>query len=266
MRLSVVAVAFVVLAGGCAVDVKDRFRSEPTVSVATTEAPDETTEVDGEETTTETTLAISLRAVPVPAQAVLDAPERISVLGRPVDMVATLAWEQTWVEDRFELAFEADARLELTLLRVNELVRLGIIEEDDPVDPLVRWYSVVGTVRHDLVDSSCVAGVATADCEITFVTDGAVNGLASRSEDIVNIALRWDTLGRGDAEAVPAIGIQYRGVNGFIVSEERNVLRVSLERTRFINGPGTVVGVGPEGSVSLRAGDATGRLEVVDVD
>lgn len=265
VRLVVVALAFAALAVGCDVQVKERFRTESTVPSDTTLVDDEADAEDGTAITS-TTLVSSLRGVPIPSEALVDVDEKVSVLGRQVDVVATLDWTQTWSEDLFELEFGAVVRLDLTLLRVNELERLGILAEGDAPDPSTRWYSVVGTVRHDVTDAMCTPGDQVEQCEIVFVTDGALTGLASRRDDVLTVALEWQTLGRNDTDAVPAVGIQYRDRRGANQAEERSVLAASLRRARFVGSPGTSVAVGRDNGRVVRTRDGSGVFEVRDVN
>lgn len=263
-RLAFWLLIVAVSATACDVQVKDRFRSDSSIGSETTIDLDDPTDDDGEVVST-TVPSGTLRGVPVPVDILAEADELVSVFGRQVDMVATLRWSEEWDGPEYDLDFGTVVRLELTLLRVNELERLGILGEGDTPDPMIRWYSISGTVRHDLVDANCSPGEDSEDCEIAFVTDGAINGLASRRDDVVNLGLVWQTHGRDADPAVPSIAVRVRDSGGFETTDEVRVIERSLEAARFVGGRGTAVHVGRDAGRIVRSLSGAGRLEVVDV-
>lgn len=263
MRAVAVALAVVLVAASCDLQVKDRFRSDDTAPTQTTAIEDEASGDPGTTTTTEVGV---VRGEPIPADVAALVDDRVSVLGRPVDVVATLRWSQVWTEDLFELEVGAVVRLELILLRVNELERLGLLEEGETPDPTLRWYAVAGTVRHEVAEDGCAPGDRVEACEITFLTDGTVTGIANRRNDVLNVALVWQTVGREGEEAIPSVGVEYRTARGQTVVDERNVLRASLERAGVVGGSGTVVVVDAEPGRRIATIDAEGEFSAVDVN
>jgi hypothetical protein len=257
-----VMIAGLALMAACDVQVRERFRTESTDFSETTFVVEDD---DRDPSVTATSVASGTRPVSVPADIAEVVTDRVSVLGRPVDMRATLAWMQEFSTDLFDLRYGSIVSLDLTLLRVNELERLGVLGDGEALDPDTRWYSVTGTVRHNLTGSECVAEDAEFSCELASVTDGAIDGLASRRDDVVTLSLFWKQLGRAGAVAVPAIGVRHFDDSDLSVVEEHQAMFASLEAARFVGGPNTEVAVGGEASRVVRSRNGTGVLEAVDV-
>ena len=247
----------------CDVQVRERFRSEDTNPTETSTIEEDLGPDD--EPTTSTTSAGSPRGVTVPREVLEGSDDKISVLGRLVDMRAVLKWSQEFSGANHELEFDSVVELDLTLLRVDELERLGILAEGEPPDPQVRWYSIVGVVRHDLNRATCIPTDDAEACEIAFVTDGALYGLASRASDVVSIATLWQDLGRQGQLAAPAIAVSVRDGRGETTTVEHNILLTTLERARLVGGSSLTVTADDDEGRSLRITNGAGRLTVFDV-
>jgi len=251
------------LGASCEVQVRERFRGDSDgLSTATTDVD----EVDGGEvaSATSTTIRGDIgRGVRIPEQA-LEAAADLILSDRDLSMVATLEWSQAASTDSFELTYASDIRLELKLLVVAELERMGVVTEDAPADPRVRWYAVTGTVRHSVPNSDCVPLGDSESCVIVSLTDGDLVGIASREDDVVNFALTWTERGLGGS-SVPSIGVEVRDSFGRAVVTDHEFVRTSLEAALFVGGRGTAVGVGSEAGRTLAARGGAGRLVVVNV-
>jgi len=262
MRWVLGLVLVALLAASCEVQVRERFRSESGNSSTTT--TDVLDAVNGAaNTSTSTTIAGDVgRGVSIPEEAVESAVQLI-LSDRDVSMTATLEWSQASSTEAFEVTYASDVRLELRLLVNSELERLGIVTEESPADPRVRWYVVSGTVRHSITNSECVPTGETESCEIAGLTDGDLTGLASREDDVVNLALRWQTRGLSGS-SVPSIGVEVRDAFGRVAVADHEFVKAALEATRFVGGRGTPVGIGADAGRSLAARGGAGRLIVVN--
>lgn len=254
--------AVALAAASCDVQVRERFRTDDTGPTETTIVEDEVS-VGG--LTTSTTEAVFVRGITVPREVLEGADDKISVLGRLVDMRAVLKWSQTFAAADHELEFASLVELDFTLLRIDEQERLGILAEGETPDPQIRWYSVIGLVRHDVNKATCTPTEGAEACEIAFITDGAVYGLASRTGDTVALATLWQDVGRGGQLAVPAIAVQLRDGRGETLSVEHNVLLSSLERARIVGGSSITVTVGDDEGRAFRIPNGEGRLTLFDV-
>ena len=189
---------------------------------------------------------------------------RLSIAGRPVDMVGSMAWTQESPSADFDLLFDSEIRLDLTLLRANEIDQLGR-DPEEPPDPRVRWYAVSGLITHNLRNAECVPlpVAENEECEIVLVTDGRLQGVASREGDVLNMALSWRTLGRSEVLSVPSINVRIRDDSGRSTVTEHELVRAGLEAAGFVGGNRTLIMVGDAGRV-LRARGGHGQLVIVD--
>jgi len=253
---------FALFGVACEVQVRDRFRSESdSSSTTTTDVVDVANGAAGAATSTTIRGDVG-RGLAVPEEAVEGAAQLL--LGdRDASMIATLEWSQASNTEAFDLTYASDIRLELVLLVNSELERLGVITDESPADPRVRWYAVRGTVRHSITNSECVPTGETESCAIALLTDGDLVGLASREDDVVNIALRWQTRGLSGS-SVPSIGVELRDASGRTAVTDHQFVRAALEATRFVGGRGTAVGVGADEGRTLTARGGAGRLIIVN--
>ncbi len=256
-------VVIALVSGSCDVQVRERFRTEDSGATGTTIVEDEAVVMDG--ATTSTPGADSVRGITVPREVLEGSDDKISVLGRLVDMRAVLEWSQTFTARNHELEFDSLVELDLTLLRVDEQERLGILSEGEAPDPQIRWYSVTGTVRHDVNRATCIPTEGAEACKIAFITDGAVYGLASRTGETVVLAILWQDVGRSGQLAVSALAVDVRDGRGETSTVEHNVLLSSLERARVVGGSSITLTAGDDEGRLFRIPDGQGRLTVFDV-
>ena len=258
LNLAVISALFIV---SCDVQVKERFDRDSSEETTTTTTEAGIDAEDEDATTSTTSAGLVGDGVPIPEGAI-DVVSRLSIAGRPVDMVGSMTWTQESPSADFELLFVSEIRLDLTLLRADEIEQLGS-DPEEPSDPRVRWYAVSGLITHNLRNAECLPVAENEECEIVLVTDGRLQGVASREGDVLNMALSWPTLGRSELLSVPSISVRIRDDSGRSTVTEHELVREGLEATGLVDGDRTLIAVGGAGR-TFRARGGQGQLVVDD--